>query len=50
MDGEVDFSDVVGFLGAFGAGSPAADLDFSGGLDFSDVVLFLEAFGEATAP
>ena len=50
MDGAVDFSDVVGFLGAFGAGSAASDLDYSGGLDFSDVVLFLGAFGEATAP
>lgn len=50
MDGAVNFSDVVGFLSAFGDGSAAADLDFSGGLNFSDVVLFLEAFGEATAP
>ncbi|MEZ6241701.1 MAG: hypothetical protein R3B57_01525 [Phycisphaerales bacterium] len=50
MDGAVNFDDVIGFLGAFGAGVEAADLDFSGGPDFTDVVLFLQAFGEATGP
>ncbi len=49
MDGVVNFDDVIGFLGAFGGGSPAADLDFSGAPDFTDVVLFLQAFGKATA-
>ncbi len=44
--GTLDFSDVVAFLGAFGAMDPAADLAAPfGTLDFSDVVAFLGAFG-----
>ena len=44
--GSLDFSDVVAFLGAFGAMDPAADLAAPfGSLDFSDVVAFLGAFG-----
>ena len=44
--GSLDFSDVIAFLGAFGAGEPAADLAPPfGSLDFSDVLAFLTAFG-----
>ncbi len=44
--GALDFSDVVAFLGAFGAMDPAADLAFPVGVfDFTDVVSFLDAFG-----
>ncbi len=44
--GTLDFSDVVAFLGAFGAMDPAADLAAPFGTwDFSDVVTFLGAFG-----
>lgn len=44
--GELDFSDVVSFLAAFGGGDPAADLAAPFGvLDFSDVVSFLSSFG-----
>jgi len=44
--GALDFSDVVAFLGAFGAMDPGADLAAPfGTLDFSDVVAFLGAFG-----
>ncbi len=44
--GQLDFSDVVAFLGAFGASDPAADLaEPIGVFDFSDVVAFLGAFG-----
>ncbi len=47
--GELDFSDVLAFLGAFVQGIPggeAADLDEPFGvLDFSDVTTFLIAFG-----
>jgi len=44
--GVLDFSDVVAFLTAFGAGDPAADLAAPEGVyDFSDVVAFLSAFG-----
>ncbi len=44
--GTLDFSDVVAFLTAFGAGTPEADLaDPIGVFDFSDVVAFLSAFG-----
>ncbi len=44
--GTLDFSDVVAFLGAFGAGEPAADFAAPfGTFDFSDVVAFLGAFG-----
>lgn len=44
--GSLDFSDVVAFLAAFGAGDAAADLAAPfGSLDFSDVVAFLSAFG-----
>ncbi len=50
MNGSVDFDDVVGFLNAFSAGTPAADLDYSGAPDFTDVILFLEAFVEAITP
>ncbi len=43
--GAHDFSDVVAFLGAFGAMDPAADLAPPfGTFDFSDVVAFLGAF------
>ncbi|MFI4897930.1 MAG: GC-type dockerin domain-anchored protein, partial [Phycisphaerales bacterium JB059] len=45
--GTLDFSDVVAFLGAFGAMDPAADLAAPfGTFDFSDVVAFLGSFGE----
>ena len=44
--GELDFSDVVAFLTAFGSMDPAADLaPPTGVFDFSDVVAFLGAFG-----
>ncbi len=44
--GSLDFSDVIAFLGAFGAGEPEADLaEPFGVFDFSDVVAFLGAFG-----
>ncbi len=45
--GELDFSDVLAFLTAFGSMDPAADLDVPFGVfDFSDVLVFLTAFGE----
>ncbi len=45
--GVLDFSDVLAFLAAFGAGEPEADLaEPFGVLDFSDVLAFLQAFGE----
>ncbi len=44
--GQLDFSDIVAFLNAFGAMAPEADLaEPFGQWDFSDVVAFLEAFG-----
>ncbi len=44
--GVLDFSDVLAFLGAFGAMEPAADLaEPFGVLDFSDVLAFLGSFG-----
>ncbi len=44
--GALDFSDVVAFLGAFGAMESAADIAAPFGTwDFSDVVSFLGAFG-----
>ncbi len=44
--GQLDFSDVVAFLGAFGAMDAAADLaEPFGQWDFSDVVAFLGLFG-----
>ena len=44
--GELDFSDVIAFLAAFGASEPDADLaEPFGQWDFSDVVAFLSAFG-----
>ena len=44
--GTLDFSDVVAFLGAFGAMDASADLAAPFGTwDFSDVVVFLGAFG-----
>lgn len=44
--GTLDFSDVLAFLSAFGAGDPIADLASPGGVfDFSDVIAFLGAFG-----
>ncbi|MEZ6243745.1 MAG: sialidase family protein [Phycisphaerales bacterium] len=43
--GQLDFSDVVAFLGAFGALDPAADLaPPMGQWDFSDVVAYLTLF------
>ena len=45
-EGVLDFTDVVAFLGAFGAGLPEADLAPPMGVfDFTDVVSFLGAFG-----
>ncbi len=42
----LDFSDVIAFLGAFGAMDSAADLAAPfGTFDFSDVIAFLAAFG-----
>jgi len=44
--GTLDFSDVIAFLGAFGASDASADLaEPFGVFDFSDVVAFLAAFG-----
>ncbi len=44
--GQLDFSDVLAFLTAFGAMAPEADLaDPFGSFDFSDVVQFLVYFG-----
>ncbi|MEZ6242634.1 MAG: GC-type dockerin domain-anchored protein [Phycisphaerales bacterium] len=44
--GQLDFSDVIAFLTAFGTMSPAADLAAPfGQWDFSDVIAFLTAFG-----
>jgi len=44
--GVLNFSDVVAFLTAFGAGEPEADLAAPfGTFDFSDVTAFLTAFG-----
>ncbi len=44
--GTLDFSDVLAFLGAFGAGEGSADLaEPFGVFDFSDVIEFLSAFG-----
>mgnify|MGYP003571152844 CR=1 FL=1 len=44
--GVLDFTDVVAFLGAFGAMEPAADLAPPEGVfDFTDIVAFLGAFG-----
>jgi len=44
--GQLDFTDVVAFLTAFGTMSPEADLaEPFGQWDFSDVVAFLGAFG-----
>ncbi len=44
--GVLDFTDVVAFLGAFGAMDPAADLAPPFGVfDFTDIVGFLSAFG-----
>jgi hypothetical protein len=44
--GMLDFTDMLAFLGAFGAGQPVADLaEPFGTLDFTDVLAFLTAFG-----
>ncbi len=44
--GVLDFSDVLAFLGAFGAQDPVADLAPPiGSFDFTDVIAFLTAFG-----
>jgi hypothetical protein len=44
--GVLDFTDIVAFLGAFGAMDPLADLAPPTGIfDFTDVVAFLGAFG-----
>ncbi len=44
--GALDFTDIVAFLGAFGAMDPLADLaPPMGTFDFTDVVAFLGAFG-----
>jgi hypothetical protein len=43
-DGNVNFNDVVGFLGAFNAGLPTADVNGDGNINFNDVVGFLGAF------
>ncbi len=44
--GVLDFSDVLGFLTAFGSMDPAADLSAPfGAFDFSDVLAFLSSFG-----
>ncbi|MFI4897674.1 MAG: trypsin-like serine protease [Phycisphaerales bacterium JB059] len=43
--GQIDFSDIVAFLAAFGAEDPAADFAMPiGTFDFSDVVAYLDAF------
>ncbi len=46
-DGELDFFDVQGYLGAFSSGSPLADLNDDGSLDFFDVLEFLDIFSQA---
>jgi hypothetical protein len=44
-DGAVEVNDLVGYLGAFEAGSPLADLsDAGGGIDINDLILFLTRF------
>lgn len=48
-DMEVDFSDIEGFLAAYGAGTlghcaPGADFNDDGELDFSDIETFLSEF------
>lgn len=44
--GDLDFSDVLAFLTAFGGMEPAADLaEPFGSFDFSDVLAFLSSFG-----
>lgn len=44
--GELDFTDVIAFLSAFGSLDPGADLAAPAGVfDFSDVIAFLGAFG-----
>ncbi|MFI4896684.1 MAG: GC-type dockerin domain-anchored protein [Phycisphaerales bacterium JB059] len=44
--GVLDFTDIVAFLGAFGAMDPLADLAAPDGVfDFTDVVAFLGAYG-----
>lgn len=45
-DGGVDINDLIGFLGAFEAGSPLANVSDTGGdgVDINDLLLFLERF------
>lgn len=43
-DTNVDFFDVLGFLGAFSASDPCADLVMDGNFDFFDILTFLSAF------
>ena len=44
--GQLDFSDVVAFLGAFAAMDPVADFALPfGTFDFSDIFSFLASFG-----
>ncbi len=42
--GLLDLADITGFISAFSAGGPAADLDGSGLLDLADINLFVTAF------
>ncbi len=51
IDGEIDFSDVEGFLVAYGQGvlvpagaAPGADLNMDGEVDFTDIQVFIAKF------
>lgn len=43
-DGNLDFFDIIGFLGAFAANDPAADFNNDTLFDFFDIIEFLGAF------
>ncbi len=45
-DGELDFFDVLGFLGAFADADPAADLVPDGVFNFFDVATYLDQFSQ----
>ena len=46
--GVVDFTDFLGFSGAFGTSDPTHDVDGNGTVDFSDFLIFVENFGRST--
>jgi hypothetical protein len=43
--GAVDFTDFLGFAGAFGTTDATYDIDASGTVDFSDFLVFASSFG-----